>query len=162
QKAPAVGQTDGNPLRAVDDVMVGEDTAVGVDDEAGALAPPRQIAVALRLRRLVWAVEQAIVPCAAIIVVLPAAPAALAARLAGRVDVDEGGVHALHDVGEVDEGRQAACRAGGCDSPGVGARIDARGAAAAAGENGADQERDRTREDQRDDGEATRHSSVYG
>ena len=45
-KRAAVGQLDGDALGAVDDVMVREDAAVGVDDEAAAGAAPRRVALA--------------------------------------------------------------------------------------------------------------------
>jgi hypothetical protein len=40
----AVGQFDDDPFGAVDDVVVGQDAAVGVDDEAAAGAAPRDVA----------------------------------------------------------------------------------------------------------------------
>ena len=45
---PAVGQLHGDPLGALDHVIVRQDAAVGVDDEAAAGAAARRIAVARR------------------------------------------------------------------------------------------------------------------
>ena len=52
--APAVGQLDDDALGAIDDVLVRQDAAVGVDDEAAAGAAARGIAVApAETRRIV-------------------------------------------------------------------------------------------------------------
>ena len=45
-ESPAVRQLHRDPLGAIDDVVVGQDAAVGVDDEAAAGAAPRGIALA--------------------------------------------------------------------------------------------------------------------
>ena len=42
-KRAAVRQRDGDPLGTLDDVVVGEDVAVAIDDEAAAGALPRQL-----------------------------------------------------------------------------------------------------------------------
>ena len=92
-QAAAVGQLHGDPLGAVDDVVVGEDAAVGVDDEAAAGAAPGRVAIGSRAA-VVGAVEEV----RRIGVAVAAPPIAPAAR---RVDVDDGRVDALDDVGEI-------------------------------------------------------------
>ena len=89
----AVRQFHGDALGAIDDVVVGEDAAVGVDDEPAAGAAVRTIAVLARaeLERF-----GRIGNAGAI-----AAPPRLAAAR-GRVDVDHSGVDALDDVREID------------------------------------------------------------
>ena len=49
-QAAAVGQLHGDPLGPLDDVVVGEDVAGRVDDEAAARPPPRHTGAASPLR----------------------------------------------------------------------------------------------------------------
>ena len=51
-QAAAVGQLDRDALGALDDVMIGEDVALFVDDEAGAGAAPRRLAAAADVERI--------------------------------------------------------------------------------------------------------------
>src|SRR5207249_6052601 len=73
-----VGQADADPGRGGDDVVVGEDEALGIGDEARPLAAARAVVVAAAGR----------------------ARPRLSAGL-GDGDVDDRGVDALDDVGEV-------------------------------------------------------------
>ncbi len=54
-KCPAVRQRHGDALGALDDVVVGQDVAVAIDDEPAAGAPARRLAVALAVGRVVVA-----------------------------------------------------------------------------------------------------------
>ena len=79
---PPIRHRHRNPLGPVDDVVVGEDEAFAIDDEAAARSLPGAFIVAPEIRFV--------------------AAAALARVLGRRVDVHDGGVDALGDIGEVD------------------------------------------------------------
>src|SRR5436190_5466246 len=73
-------------------MMVGENVAFTIDDEAGACALPREVEVAWRLRWRLPASKE------------PREIARLVAFGHG-VDVHDRGIHALDDIGEVDDRR---------------------------------------------------------
>ena len=92
RRRAAVGQLHREPLGAFDHVVVGQDVAVGVDQEAGAGAAPRRVAAATaRVERIVGAAPRAL---------FDQPPRAAAA---GRgVDVHDRGIQPRGDVRKVD------------------------------------------------------------
>ena len=105
-QAAAVRQVDGDAIRPVDDVMVRQDAAVGVDDEAGAGAAAVRVVgiAALGVAPPASEVERRVEVVEIVVFVVPIVFPLAASRLARRVDADDGGVDALDDVGEVDGG----------------------------------------------------------
>jgi hypothetical protein len=157
-EAAAVGQLHGDPLGAVDDVIVRQDAAVGVDDEAAAGAAVRRVAIRPRrveverpveqVRRIGW-------PGA------PLPPSSLVA-LRRRIDVHDGRIDPLDDVGEIDRcGRADRVRrrthVGHVRCPG-----DDRGPVEPAGEDGADEKGDDRCERHGHEGEAAGHKKFVG
>ena len=98
----AVGELHRQALGAFDHVVIGEDVAFGIDQEAGAGAAPRRVAAAAaRIERIVRTAPAAL---------FDQPPRAAAAR--GRIDVHDRGIEARGDVREVQRRRTttAACR----------------------------------------------------
>ena len=113
-QAAAVRQLDGDPVGAVDDVVVRQDAAVGVDDEAGAGAAPGRIVADRRSSRVVAPRPESRTAnrtSSRRRFVGAGCASGCASRQARRVDADDGGVDALDDVGEID-GRRRAARPG--------------------------------------------------
>ena len=143
RSAAAVRELDDDPLGALDDVVVRQDAAVGVDDEAAAGAAARRIAIVARRpksngRRTVGRSGSE-----------RRGRAGALADPRGRVDVHDGRVDPLDDVREVDERTADAAPTAGGDAVawpawarGDAGADDRRPASSAAGEDGADQKRD--------------------
>ena len=140
-EASSIRQLDRDAIGAFDDVVVRQDAAVGVDDEAGAFAAPRLIGIPPRLHRIERRVER----LRSVFVVCLAALAARATRLTRRVDVDDSRIDACDDVREVDEGAEGNAGPAEGDTLRLGARLDRR-ARNATGENRADKKGDRGRQ----------------
>ena len=158
-QAAAVRQLDGDAPGAIDDVVVRQDAAVGVDDEAGAGAATRRVAVVARRAEAERPVEQLrrIGHARA-----RAAPARLAS-LGRRIDVHDCRINPLDDVGEVDErcGRHAAgrpCRSMDVDALRAPSGRNG-GPRETACEDGADQKRHNGCQHDRHESEAAGHLS---
>jgi hypothetical protein len=151
--ASAVREPDGDPLGALDDVVVRQDAAVGIDDEAAARAAARRIAVVPRRAELEWVAEQV----RRFRQRRPGVPMSGVGHPRRRVDVHDGGVDARDGVGKADRwsarggSRTRTRRAGGLRAG------DNRGARGAAGKNDTDEKRDSCSQAKRDDRESAGH-----
>jgi len=135
-------------------VVIGEDAAVGVDDEAAAGAAPRRVALAG-----IPEIERAVIRRIGGARAADPRPAAAPSRR--RVDVDDRGVQALDDVGEAHQRghrRRSRRHARGPGDRRLGRRSGRdRRPGNAAGDNRPDEERDDGGQRDGDEGEAPRH-----
>ena len=98
-ESPPVGELDGDALGPVDDVVVRQDAAVGVDDEPAAFAPTRRIELkpwpkVVRAVELTRRLRRGTVSSAS----------GIASRGSG-VDVHNGRIEAFHNVREIEKRR---------------------------------------------------------
>ena len=155
-EAAAVGQLDRDPFGAVDYVFVRQDAAVGVDDEAAAGAAMRRVAVGTRRTEVEGCIEQ-------VRRIWRSGPSFSPALvpLRRRIDVDDGGVDPLDDVGKAHERRRRNGRVG--DRPRIGhprAPGDDRRARQSAGEDRADKKGDDCSERDSNERDAARHNPI--
>ena len=154
----AVGQLHGDPLGAIDDVVVGEDAAVGVDDEAAAGAAARRVALAraAEIERAVEPVRRVGWPVAprrrfdalprVVVSMFTTAGLRRSTTSAKLTSEPIAGAAAAFDM------RAARATAGLAGAP-----ADDRGSRHAAGDDRADEKRDDSGQRDGDEGEAARH-----
>ena len=151
----AVGKLDRNPLGAIDHVIVGQDAAVGIDDEAAARPAPRCVT------------PSAVGPVEGIgrIRADSAAPPRLPAPRR-RVDIHDRRIDPFDHIGKIHQARRSRRRSTGMDGRSNRSHSRRRGSGGdgrmrgSAGDNRADKKGDDGGQRKRDDGEPFRHYPV--